>query len=166
MMSRSIWRRLLSSTATLVTAAALALGTPASAQNLDVFTFAGSGKNGYAGDNGDALDPNVRDRILNDGRAARIGAEPPEYSLTDLRKRFAHVTSDDEFLLRAVMPAEQVDAMMNSEQIPGDYNPDVRPLIELLRGLLKRPAQGHVVIDKPGFHLELRSRQDVADSSP
>ena len=102
------------------------------------------------------LDQDVRDRILNDARTAAITAEPPAYSLADLRKRFAHVKSDDEFLLRAVMPAEQVDAMLNAEQVPADYNPDTRPLIELLQGLLKRPAQDEVVVEKPGFRLQLR----------
>jgi len=104
------------------------------------------------------VDQDVKDRILGHPRTKAIMAEPPAFSLHDLRKKFAHIKSDEEFLLRAVMPSDQVDAMLNHDQTPSDYNPDSRPIVELLKGLLLRPAQQHVVVEKPGFRLELRGR--------
>ena len=105
-----------------------------------------------------AVDPDVKDRILGSSRAKAIIAEPPLLTLADARKKFPNVKSDEEFLLRAVMPAEQVDAMLGSDKTPVEYNPDTRPIIELLKGLAARPPQRHVVVEKPGFRLELRGR--------
>jgi len=39
------------------------------------------------------------------------------------------------------------------------YNPEVAPVAELLRGLWERPGAADVVIEKPGFRLELRRRR-------
>jgi oxaloacetate decarboxylase (Na+ extruding) subunit alpha len=109
-----------------------------------------------------AVEPNIRDRILGSPRAREIMAEPPVFSLEERRRQFAGVKSDDEFLLRAVMPEQQVDAMLRSARTPTEYNPDSRPVVELLRGLTRRPPQRQVVVEKPGFRLELRSRRDDA----
>ena len=54
------------------------------------------------------------------------------------------------------MPGNQVDAMKNKEQIPGRYNPDARPLKKLLEGVTRLPPRREIVVDKPGFRLELR----------
>ena len=51
------------------------------------------------------VDGNVKDRILSSARAREIADEPPPPSVAELRKRFPRGISDDEFLLRAVMPA-------------------------------------------------------------
>ena len=108
------------------------------------------------------MDANVKDRILSQPRAKSITAEPPALVLDDLRKKHAGVKSDDEFLLRAVMPAAEVDAMLKAD--PGElhYNPDSRPIIKLLEGLRDRPARNELIIDKPGFRLELRKHSPRA----
>jgi len=102
------------------------------------------------------IDANVKDRILSRPRVKSIRKEPEAFSLADKRKEHPHVKSDDELLLRSVMPAHQVDAMMQAEQVPARYNPDSRPILKLLRELAKGPARGEINIDKPGFRLELR----------
>jgi len=103
------------------------------------------------------IDGNVKERILAQPRAKSIMDEPPAFSLEDKRKAHPGVTSDDELLLRAVMPGEQVDAMLQADQTPRHYNPDSRPVQRLLEGLRDRPPRGEIIIDKPGFRLELRS---------
>jgi oxaloacetate decarboxylase alpha subunit len=103
------------------------------------------------------IEPEVLDRILAQPRARSIRNEAEAFSLADKRKQWPNVTDDDEFLLRAVMPSDQVDAMLRNEQVPGHYNPDARPLMKLLRGLTSVPARGEIIVDKPGFRLELRS---------
>jgi oxaloacetate decarboxylase alpha subunit len=103
------------------------------------------------------VDANVKDRILERPRAKELAAEPPPLSPEELRKRFAPGISDDEFLLRAAMPAEEVDAMLAAGPARRHYNPDMQPVFKLLRGLQSRPAASRIVIEKRDFRLELRS---------
>ncbi len=108
------------------------------------------------------VDPEVKDRILNNPRAREIEKEPPKLTLEDARKKFPKDMPDDEFLLRAVMPAEQVDAMMAAGPSPRNYNPDSRPIISLLKEIMDRPARTQIVVEKPGFKLELRQNKNGA----
>jgi oxaloacetate decarboxylase alpha subunit len=104
-----------------------------------------------------SIDADIKDRIMSQRRSKSIIEEPPAFSLRDRRKRHPGVRSDDEFLLRAVMPADQVDAMLKADQSVQNYNPDSRPIIDLLKGLLERPPRGEIIVEKPGFRLELRA---------
>ncbi|HLQ54713.1 MAG TPA: hypothetical protein VK162_10615 [Streptosporangiaceae bacterium] len=102
------------------------------------------------------VDENVRDRILSRPRAVQLQAEPPPASPGELRKRFPPGISDEELLLRATMPADQVDAMLAAGPAKRHYNPDLAPVLELLAGLGARPPVSGLVIEKPGFRMELR----------
>jgi oxaloacetate decarboxylase (Na+ extruding) subunit alpha len=102
------------------------------------------------------LDENVKERILSRPRARELLAEPPPLPLAELRKRFSSSISDDELLLRAVMPAEQIDAMLAAGSGMRHYNPDSRPVITLLKELVKRPDAPEIIVEKPKFRLELR----------
>lgn len=104
------------------------------------------------------LDPEVRDRILGLPRAKELGCEPGMPELAELRRRFGAAIADEELALRAVMPAEQVDAMIAAGPCRRSYNPELRPLSALLSELAKRPGVTHVKVEKPGFKLELRVR--------
>jgi oxaloacetate decarboxylase (Na+ extruding) subunit alpha len=103
------------------------------------------------------VDENVKDRILSRPRAKELAVEPPPASPQELRKRFKPGLSDDEFLLRATMPAEEVDAMLAAGPARQHYNPDAQAILKLLRELQKRPALSQICIEKPDFRLELRS---------
>jgi oxaloacetate decarboxylase alpha subunit len=103
------------------------------------------------------VDANVKDRILSRPRAKELAAEPPPMPPGELRKRFAPGISDDEFLLRAAMPSEEVDAMLAAGPARRHYNPDMQPILKLLRELQKRAAATDIVIEKPDFRFELRS---------
>ncbi len=105
------------------------------------------------------LDPNVRDRILDRPRARELASEPAPLSLAELRKRFRAGISDEELLLRATMPAEQVDAMVAAGPAKRHYNPQLRPVLKLLEGLATRPAASELAIQKPDFTLVLRGPQ-------
>jgi oxaloacetate decarboxylase alpha subunit len=102
------------------------------------------------------IDANIKDRILAQPRAKSIRNEPAAFTLADKRREHPQVKSDEELILRSVMPAHQVDAMLQADQVPAHYNPDSRPILKLLRELAARPARGTITVDKPGFHLELR----------
>lgn len=105
------------------------------------------------------LDPNVRDRIENLPRAKELAAQSPMPSPSELRKRFSSKLSDEEFLLRAVMPAEQVDAMVAAGPCRQTYNPKLAPVEKLLAGLSQRPDVTHARIERDDLRIELRSHR-------
>ena len=58
------------------------------------------------------IDAQVMDRIESLQRTRELRAEPPMAALADLRKQLGVKLADEELLLRATMPASQVDAMI------------------------------------------------------
>ncbi|MCA3443974.1 MAG: biotin carboxyl carrier protein [Rhodobacter sp.] len=101
------------------------------------------------------LDPEVEDRIRSSRRAKELEEEPRMGSLDELRAKIGKRYSDEEFLLRAVMPADQVDAMVAAGPAARDYNPQMRKVKYLFTELTKRKGLTGVKISKPGFSLEL-----------
>jgi oxaloacetate decarboxylase (Na+ extruding) subunit alpha len=102
------------------------------------------------------VDADVADRILSRPRARELMAEPPPPSPAELRRRFPAGIGDEELLLRATMPADQVDAMLAAGPARRRYNPELKPVLDLLAGLAERPGVSDIVVDKNGFRLELR----------
>jgi oxaloacetate decarboxylase alpha subunit len=101
--------------------------------------------------------PEVMDKIMANPRTRELDAEPGMADLKTLRKRIGENLSDEEFLLRATMPANLVDAMQEQGPAPRHYDPKVRPVMELLRQLLARTDFSHIAIEKEGFQLELEA---------
>ena len=62
------------------------------------------------------MDPNVKDRILNRGRAKEWTAwEPPQPSLKEIRNKFGGPSlSDEELLLRVYAGSDNVNALMTT----------------------------------------------------
>ena len=104
------------------------------------------------------VEPWVLDRILDRPRARELAAEPPPPSVAELRRRLPRGTSDEELLLRASMPGEEVDAMLAAGPAPRHYNPSVQPLLRLLSELGSRPPVARLVVTKPGFRVSLGGR--------
>jgi len=104
------------------------------------------------------VEADVQDRILDRPRARELRAEPPPMRPSELRKRFAPGISDDEFLLRAVMPTDQVDAMLAAGPARRHYNPSMRPLLSLLQGVAVRAPAAELLVDKPDLRFALRGR--------
>jgi oxaloacetate decarboxylase alpha subunit len=102
------------------------------------------------------IDPNVMDRIHSLPRTRELLAEPPMAPLEELRRRLGPQLSDEEFLLRAVMPAGQVDAMLAAGPAARHYDPTVKPVMSLIRQLTARRDLSQITVAKPGFRLELR----------
>jgi oxaloacetate decarboxylase alpha subunit len=111
------------------------------------------------------LDPNVLDRVMSHARAREIEREGPMPDLPDLRRRFAPGISDEEFLLRATMPAQQVDGMLAAGPAQRHYNPAARPMLKLLKELAARPALSGLEFEKPGFRLRLRRRAPASQGA-
>lgn len=108
------------------------------------------------------MDPNVRDRIEQLPRARELAKQDPMPELSELRRRFDSKLSDEEFLLRATMPAEQVDAMVKAGTSRQHYNPIVSPVEQLVSELSRRPDVTHARIERDGFLLDLRSNKSTS----
>jgi oxaloacetate decarboxylase alpha subunit len=100
------------------------------------------------------IDAKVMERIESLPRTRELRAEPT-MDLADLRRRFGSV-SDEEFLLRATMPAGLVDAMQAAGPAARHYDPASKPVLELVKRLCARRDLSEVNLSKPGFRLALR----------
>jgi oxaloacetate decarboxylase alpha subunit len=103
------------------------------------------------------VDKTVEAAILDRARAREIEVEQDFPTLGELRQRFGHAMPDEEFLLRAVMPGDQVDAMLGAGRARASYTPEAAPIISLLKQLAARPASREIVVERPGFRLALKS---------
>lgn len=97
--------------------------------------------------------PHVMDRIMASPRARELEAEAGMADLATLRQRLGAHLSDEEFVLRATMPAEQVDAMHMVTEL--NYDPARSGAMNLLRDLLGRSDVETIAIAREGFRLEL-----------
>ena len=77
----------------------------------------------------------------------------------ELRRRIGTNLSDEEFLLRATMPVELVDAMQPPGAAARRYEPEASAITALVRQLTRRTDLAQIAVDKPGFRLALRRRQ-------
>ena len=102
--------------------------------------------------------PEVMDRIASLPRTRELKNEPDMLPVAELRKKIGPELSDEEFLLRATMPAGQVDAMKAAGPAARHYDPNVAPVKTLLRRLAARRDLTYFSVEKPGFRLELQGQ--------
>jgi oxaloacetate decarboxylase alpha subunit len=102
--------------------------------------------------------PDVLQRILSRTRADEIARERPPADPDELRRQFRPGISDEEFLLRATMPPQQVDAMLAAGPALRRYNPGTRSILKLLGDLARRPPVADLIVEKPNFRLSLHRR--------
>jgi oxaloacetate decarboxylase (Na+ extruding) subunit alpha len=106
----------------------------------------------------------VVDRIESLPRTRELRAELGMPPLPELRQRIGLELSDEEFLLRATMPAGQVDAMMAAGPAQQTYDPDMAPVMSLVRQLTARRDITYLSVEKQGFKLELRGQPAQAEA--
>ncbi len=102
------------------------------------------------------IDAAVMDRIMASPRTKEILVEPSMLPVEELRRRLGAQLSDEEFLLRATMPANLIDAMQANGAAPREYDPATRPVLKLIRALCARRDLTDILIEKPGFRLHLQ----------
>jgi oxaloacetate decarboxylase alpha subunit len=101
--------------------------------------------------------PDVESAIRDRPRAREIEREPAVLSLADMRKRFPATLAEEEFLLRAVMPGDQVDAMLARGPSRARYASQSGAIVALLKQLAARPAATDILVERPGFRLALHA---------
>jgi oxaloacetate decarboxylase alpha subunit len=109
---------------------------------------------GYYGKLLAPVDPNVFDRIVENG-SQQIAMEPRplDPAVPELRKKYPDM-SDDERLLRYSFAGSQVDEMLAAGPMKTQYDFN-KPFLELLNELTKRRKYKHVYIEKGPVRLEL-----------
>jgi oxaloacetate decarboxylase alpha subunit len=110
-----------------------------------------------------AIARDVQAAILDRPRAREIAAEADFPTLAELRQRFDRNMDDEEFLLRAVMPGGQVDAMLAAGPSRASYALGGAVVLSLLRKLAARPAARDLVVERPGIRIALHSGPSVAE---
>lgn len=104
----------------------------------------------------------IEETILDRPRAKEIAVEAAFPDYDDLRKQFGRSMDDEEFLLRAVMPGEQVDAMMAAGRSRAIYTPEAAPVFSLLKQLAAKPDAPDISIERPGFRIALHRGASLA----
>jgi oxaloacetate decarboxylase alpha subunit len=107
------------------------------------------------------VDPGVLSAILDRPHAKMLMTEEDFPAMADLRKTFGKTMNDEEFLLRAVMPGDQVDAMLAAGRSRHTYTPEAAPLFALLKQIAARPAARDIVVERPGLRIALHSGAEL-----
>jgi oxaloacetate decarboxylase alpha subunit len=108
--------------------------------------------------------PEVMDRIMSLPRTKELAVEPGMAPVADLRRRLGAHLSDEEFLLRATMPAELIDAIQPPGAAPRRYEPGSKAILDLIRSLTARRDLAQIIVEKPGFRLELSGGPEMAEA--
>ncbi len=99
-----------------------------------------------------AMDQDVRDRILNRRRAWEVATKPlPEPTLQEVRRQFVNI-SDDEILMRFAAGDDAVDELLKA----GPHQPyptGPHPVVALAKSVLGRQATDYLAIRRPEFEL-------------
>ena len=89
-----------------------------------------------------AVNPELMDRAMATKRGQQPINDGGDVTIADLRRRFGATVSDEELLLRAVMPAEQVDTMYAAKK-----NSATSTLQRLLAAVNDRPSTSVSITD-------------------
>lgn len=106
----------------------------------------------------------IRSVILDRPKTREIIEEASFPTYAELRKKFGADMDDEEFLFRAVMPQDQVDAVYGIPPSRTTYTPEAAPIKSLLRQLVAKPDAPDIAIERPGFSLRLHKGAGISSS--
>jgi oxaloacetate decarboxylase (Na+ extruding) subunit alpha len=110
----------------------------------------------------DIMDPDVKDRILNRGRAKDWeNWSAPDLSLHEVRQKYGATVSDEELLLRVYAGSDAVDAMMKNGA-PKPHLDGKQSLLQLIEQLSKKKDCNQVYFRRNGISLTLRKTHQSA----
>lgn len=112
---------------------------------------------GYYGEPVAPIEPNVLDRIMSMPRAKEILAHPPEQpDLAELRRRHGTGTDDDELILRALVPAADLDRMRAAGSVQREFPAQSSTQFDRVRNLMKLATTPLIQIRSSELDLTLR----------
>jgi oxaloacetate decarboxylase alpha subunit len=100
------------------------------------------------------VQPDIADRILSQPRAAVLEKwERPQPTLSELRQQLGAGLTDEELLLRALLPDTEVDAMLAA----GPIRTAPTSIVDEIAALVRQPESvRHIQVARPGLSVELR----------
>ncbi|MBY8857251.1 carboxyltransferase [Nocardia sp. CA2R105] len=111
--------------------------------------------NGFYGDPVAPLDQNVLDKIMTGPKAKTYAEwEPPQPELPELRKKFGGNISDDELILRLLVPEHDIDLMRSTPPRTVDYGLTSREMANI-RKLISTSVGAYLHVESGGFELTL-----------
>lgn len=112
---------------------------------------------GFYGEPVAPIDPDVMDRIMAMPRAKEIVEHPPEQpDVAELRRRHGTGDDDDELILRALVPASDIEKMRQSGPPARDFPTLSSPELEQVSRLMKVAHLPVVQVRSQQFDLTLR----------
>ncbi len=112
---------------------------------------------GFFGEQAAPMDQNIKDKILNQPNAKIfINWKPPQIPLKSLRQEFGRGLSDDEFLLRTLVPEDQIRAIKSAVPIKTKYSNFEKPIVDLIQKLTMKKDLEYIHIQKGKFLLTLK----------
>ncbi len=111
--------------------------------------------NGFYGKPVAPLDPNVLDKIMSSPKAKSYeNWEPPQPSLADLRAKFGGSISDDELILRLLVPENDIDVMRATPRRQRDFSPTSKQT-RYIQELVETAVGAYLHIEADDFSLTL-----------
>lgn len=113
------------------------------------------------------VEPDVLDKVMAAPRAPGLQRwERPQPTLRELRTQLGERLSDEELLLRYLIPKEDVDAMLAAGPHPHPApSTAARMLANLREVVTEARSVRRVSVAQPGFSLELRRREPAGDGT-
>ncbi len=100
------------------------------------------------------LDPDVAATVLASPKAEQFAREEHRFDLGEARARYGDKISDELLLLRMMLPADQVDAML-AHRGAGAPAPARHPVVSLVEGITQRTLR-EITVTAPGVRLHAR----------
>ncbi|AFA71162.1 putative carboxyltransferase [Gordonia polyisoprenivorans VH2] len=111
--------------------------------------------NGFYGQPVAPIDGNVLDTIMDSPKAKTYQDwEPPQPELSELRKKFGNDISDDELILRLLVPGHDIDVMRARPQRTIDYDLTSRE-VSNIKKLISTSVGAYLHIESGAFELTL-----------
>ncbi|MFT4043670.1 MAG: carboxyltransferase [Gordonia sp. (in: high G+C Gram-positive bacteria)] len=102
-----------------------------------------------------AIEENVLDKIMDSPKAKSYQDwEPPQPELSELRKKFGKDISDDELILRLLVPEHDIDVMRSTPQRVVDYSMTSREMANIKK-LIATSVGAYLHVESGGFELTL-----------
>lgn len=112
----------------------------------------------YYGETVAPIEPNVLDQIMSSPRAKEVLANPPpQPTIEELRRQYG-TDNDDELILRALVPAADLERMWQAGPVKTSFPLLSSPQLEQARRLMQVARAPVVQISAPDFKLSLRRR--------
>jgi oxaloacetate decarboxylase alpha subunit len=102
------------------------------------------------------IDPEVKDKILSSPRGKDFRSwSPPQPSIEELRKSFGAGISDDELILRLLVPEKEIEAMRAAGPPVRDYVIRTNPAVKVVEKLLREGRGRYLRYEAEGLAITL-----------